>query len=560
MGLPKVRFEHIFILIIFSALLWAGLANLWDYRLSHEYPYSYLAGDSFQHWVRADGIKEAKNYRYRVDYQSYGYKDIVGDYPPALFHLAIIFSSLSGLETYDAILLLIFLSSILAAFVMYLIIRDFNKNIAIISLPFSVLMFFGASYTAFTWGHWPSLFSQLFLICLVWCFIDITLKKLYILMAVFLSASVMAHTSEAIIGLIFIALYIALAVASAFLRKNGWLLVKSILKTSIIAGILSIIVSSYYLFIFNGTWAKTQAYSFSIVREAGGSPTVQLWAYGIFSFIILAGFVVSLIIMLQKRSHAALISSIFFLVIGYTNYAGFHSRAFQIRYLWPVYLSFFVGIPIYYALKIVINKFAGKKWHLSYSYAIAFLLLAIFLNIGNVAASIPKIPYCQEFSTPGMMDPYHWEAYTWVRDNTPQDAKFLFLYGDQFSQTNYILSLKRVPYKIDENDYFKTLQENQSQRSFVINIYGDNANSFPYWKFPFKLGYYLLETDEHRHGLKKDKCSFDYYIYDKVSRDSNLPAFNIALANIFKGHGMAEVFSNQVVSILRNPSRGDNCV
>ncbi|MDP7324040.1 MAG: hypothetical protein QF632_04740, partial [Candidatus Woesearchaeota archaeon] len=90
--------------------------------------------------------------------------------------------------------------------------------------------------------------------------------------------------------------------------------------------------------------------------------------------------------------------------------------------------------------------------------------------------------------------------------------------------------------------------------------YGDNVNSYPYWKSPFKFGYHLRDTDEFEHGLKKDICDFDYYIYDKVSRDERLPQFNLLLASNFKNKGLEEVFSNQIVSIIKNPTRGEPCV
>ncbi|MDP7115539.1 MAG: hypothetical protein QF915_00640, partial [Candidatus Woesearchaeota archaeon] len=538
MKFPKIKAEHIFLIIMLTILIWTGFANLWSNQLTHEHPYSYLAGDAFQHWVRTDGIKQTGNYRYRVDFQTYGYDDVIGDYPPILFHLAIIFSDLSNLPTFDAIYFLIFLSAILASFIMYLIVKDMNRHVAIISFPFMVLLFSGASYSAYTWGHWPSVMSQLFLVGIVWSIKNIDLKKSYLLIAAFFTASILTHTSEAIIGFFFVLFYLAVQL---ILKKDF----KKKFKTLFIAGIISFITSLYYLFIFKNTWAFWQKYQFNIIKETGGSPTVQFWIYGIFSIIILVGFLISVVLLAQKKSNTTILSTIFFLVIGYTNYIGFHSRAFQIRFWWPIYLAPAIGITIYYGLKIII-----KKWNSSYSYGLAFVLLLLFLNVGGVATAIPQIPSYQEFSTPGTMDPYRWQAYQWIHENTAQDAKMLFLYGDIYGQTNYLLSIKRVPYKIDFDDLFTSLQKNQSERYFIINIYGDNVNSYPYWKSPFKFGYHLRDTDEFEHGLKKDICDFDYYIYDKVSRDERLPQFNLLLASNFKNKGLEEVFSNQIVSII----------
>ncbi len=548
MQIPKVKVEHLFLLFMVIVLLWASMANLWDFRLNHTFPYGYLAGDAFQHWVRADGIKDAGSYRFRADFQSYGYKDVIGDYPPVLFHLAIIFSSLSGLATYDSIYFLVFAAAIAASLLMYSIIRDFNRHIAIIALPFTILLFAGASYSAFTWGHWPSVLSQFFLIAMVWSLHRLELKRSYLLLAAFFSASLLTHTSEAIIGFLFILAYgAALFFQKKEFRENA---------KKILAGLMiSALVSFYYLIIFKVTWAKFQAYSFSIVRATGGSPSVQLWDLGIFSILILAGALIAIALLSQKQFATALIASLFFLIIGYTNYIGFHSRAFQIRFFWPLYLAPLLGTAIYFSLKLLI-----KSWKTAYSYGIAALLLVLLLNVANIASALPWIPSYKKLVTPGSMDPYHWEAYEWIQQNTKKDAKIVFLYGDPYAQTNYLLSIKRVPYKIDENDFFPSLQKNESERYFVINIYGDNVNSYPYWKGFLGVGYHLQETKEFEHGKKKDLCSFDYVIYDKLSVNSQLPLFNLNAAGRLKQHGAKEVFANQVVAILNNPDPGGECV
>ena len=547
MSLPKIKLEHVFLLIIFATLLQTGVSNLWDNKLSHDYPYSYLAGDAFQHWVRTDGIKDTESYKTRAPFQSYGYEDVIGDYPPIIFHLAIIFSDLSGLETYDTILLIVFLAAISAAFLTYLIIKDYNKHIAIISLPFSLLIFSGAAYTGFTWGHWPSLLAQFFLLGIVWAMKNIDLKKSYLLISIFFIATFLTHTSEAIIGFLFIAFFLLITIY----EKTK---IKERIKTSVIAGIISLVIISYYFFIFQNTWAKGQAYSFSVVKAAGGSPTVQMAMFGILAFILLTGFIISLILLFQKKSHIATTAAIFFMIMGYTKYIGFHSRAFQLRYFWPIYLSIFIGLPLYYGLKTVL-----KKYNVYYSYTISILLLLVFLNTMGVASAL-SLPHYERFSSPGMMDPYHWDAYTWIQENTPEDTKLLFLYGDQFGQTNYILSVKRVPYKIDENDYFNTLQANPTQRDYLINIYGDNVNWYPYWGGFLKVNYHLKETDEFRHGQRFDICDFDYYIYDTVSRDDRLPQFNKLITDNFRNHGMEDVFTNRIVSVMKNNNRGEDCV
>ena len=163
-----ILLEKIFLIIIFSILLFIGCSNLVDYRIKHNFPYGYLASDTFQHQIRAEAIKDAGNFRYEANYISMGLEKVVGRYPPILYHLAVIFSYSSGLEVYDAIYFIVFLFASLSALVIYLIIRKFNKNIALLSLPLSILIFAPGSYMGFTWGHWPSILSQFFLIAFFW--------------------------------------------------------------------------------------------------------------------------------------------------------------------------------------------------------------------------------------------------------------------------------------------------------------------------------------------------------------------------------------------------------
>ena len=63
-----MNLEKPYLAIVFGALLFLGISNLWDHRLQHEFPYGYLASDTFQQQTRAEGIKDAGNYKYEPFY------------------------------------------------------------------------------------------------------------------------------------------------------------------------------------------------------------------------------------------------------------------------------------------------------------------------------------------------------------------------------------------------------------------------------------------------------------------------------------------------------------
>ena len=157
---------------------------MWDHRLQHEFPYSYLASDTFQQQTRVEGIKDSGNYRFEPFYIVKGYKDVVGYYPPVIHHLGIMLHFSSGIPLYDTIYFMVFFNAILAAFVMYMIIRSYSRQIALLSLPLSILIFSDKSYIGFLWGHWASITGQLFLICVFWAMSRISTEKIEIALGV----------------------------------------------------------------------------------------------------------------------------------------------------------------------------------------------------------------------------------------------------------------------------------------------------------------------------------------------------------------------------------------
>src|SRR3989344_8013828 len=121
------RWIELVVLLFFSgALLWVGIGDIWGHRINHEFPYAYLATDTFQHQTRAQWIKDAGNYRYDAPYYSSGLTDVVGFYPPVLNHLAVILSHLTGFEVYDVIILLPVLAAITATLLLYFLVRQIN--------------------------------------------------------------------------------------------------------------------------------------------------------------------------------------------------------------------------------------------------------------------------------------------------------------------------------------------------------------------------------------------------------------------------------------------------
>jgi hypothetical protein len=189
--------------IFFSFFLFIAPGVLFDHKIKHDFPYAYMSSDAFQHQVRAESIKDAGNFRYEASYISHGFEKVIGRYPPLLYHLAVILSYSAGIETFDAIYLMVFLAVLLSVLVFYLIVKNFNKNVAIISLPLAIMLvtppLFIANQgnlepsslginTGFAFGHWPALTAQFFLIVFAWCIMNIQIDRFYALAGIIFSS------------------------------------------------------------------------------------------------------------------------------------------------------------------------------------------------------------------------------------------------------------------------------------------------------------------------------------------------------------------------------------
>lgn len=548
--------EILFLIIIFIIFLWFGLGNLWVHKISHEYPIGYLASDAFQHQTRAESIKDAGNYRNEAFYIAKGFRDVIGFYPPALYHAGDMFSILSGLEIYDGVFLFLFLFTILGILVMYFIIKSFNKNVAILAMPLTIFIFTTNTLIAFTWGHWPAVLGNVFLIGALWSMLKLDSKWGFVIFGIFTAGVMMTHTSETVFLFLFLFLYLA---AKLLLKKFNLKEMIEIIKGTVLA----VVISFYYLIIFRFTWMVAQPYSFSVSPTWVGNPGFYLAKLGNFelfntvsgdhfplSFLIfiLIGLVVAALSFIKTTSIVPAMG-IGMLILGFTNYLGFDWRAFQLRFFWPVYLSVLFGIGLYYLIKFVI-----KKFNILISLSISLLILIlIVLNSNFLPANA------------SMMDTYRWDALMWLSKNSEENARLYFLYGDIYSQDALLRNSKREHYLIGTEDYFEASSNNTIKRYYVTKLPGDGGTLLPYRKGIFSFGYYAKDYNYEYFYGPRDLCGFNYYIFDKyISDRANNRyvenAYNLAIRKKMMDNGMQEVHSNQIVSILKNPRPGEDCL
>jgi len=552
----KIDLEKIILIVFFTIFLFTGPGILFDHKVKHDFPFAYSASDSFQHQVRAEAIKDMGNFRYEATYISKGFEDVVGRYPPVLYHLAVIFSYAAGIEVYDAIYFVVVFFSIIGSFVLYFIIKNFNKTVALLSLPISILIFSHPVSIGFLWGHWPSILSQSFLILFFWSIMRLDLDKSFIIMALSLTAVVLTHTSEAIFGMMFLAMFFGIKLLAKKLDIRD-------IKYIIISFTILFVISFYYLVIFNGTWAKAQHYSFSIQPVWEGNPGFYIGGFGLLLVFMVVGMIFSL--QKLKNLHVAFILAFAMLIGGFLNYVGFGLRSFQIRFFWPIYLSVFLGFGLYILIKLIV-----KKWNFIYT-VIIFSILIIFLSLSGMVKTpilkqtntqvISYIPYLKTATNPGMMNPFHWQAFNWISNNAETDARVYFFYGDIYNQDALLRNSKRVHYQVDPGDFINSIQNKKIKRNYISELPGDSGGSLGVKTslFGFK-DVSLSKTDDFYFGLR-DICEFDYFVFDKVSRQQALAQYNVLIASeLLKKAFINLVFENEVVVILKNNEIGVDCI
>jgi len=517
-----------------------GCSNLFANKLSHDTPYAYLAGDAVHHHLFAQMTKEQGGYLSRPGYMFLGYNDTIPYNPVIIEHLSAGFSHISGLETYDSIYLLQFLMGLGAVLIMYFIIRRFNIRVAMLSLPFSLLLFTGKYYTAFTWGKWELIPAQLFLIGFFWSLSYFKEKWSPYLTGLFLGASFMCHVIEGIWGIGFLFIFVGLGLIRE--RKDY---IKENWKKYLIIFVVFILMTGYYLPIFkNSHYSARQGVIFRISTSFdAGSPIPffkELGIFWIFFIIAIAFFILSK----DKKENIWFLIPVYMLAISLTNYIGF-DKSLITRLIWPIYLMPLFGFGIYIMLsKVIENR------NIIFSISTSLLLIGIvFFGMYNV------------ISTPGMVNPYHWEALNWIKDNTPEDSNVLFFYGDLYGQGKPLYYCERLSYRIvnqyieEEGNYLFAMTKNQTLRYYNANAVFFKKGEGLYRKGFFSFGHHFVEDNINTTALynsKIDICDFDYIVLDRVTSNIKISQYNMDIANwLVSKEVFVPVFQNNFVIILK---------
>lgn len=532
------KLELLIIILASSALLWLGIGDIWGHRIHHPYPYTYLATDTFQHQTRAQWIKDQGNYQYEAPYYSAGFTDVIGFYPPLLNHLAVILSYLSGQEVYDVIILLPIIFAIIAVLIMYITIRSINPSLAMLALPFTTFMFFiKETLVAFFWGHWPALIGDFYLYASGIMITRLHEKNKWIILSFLLIGTILAHTAAFVFAGFFLAIWIAYTNYFATDKKPAR---KHIILTTIIV----ILATGFFLNLFRQSWMLIHPFKFEIITDwTGGGGFLQFSHFGIIKYLLLAG--IPLAIMLAKQ-HTTLLLSLYFLIAGFGNYAGLTIRAFNLRFYWPIMLTPLFALPIYWLVKKT-----GK-------YKLLITILLTFILFSTITYAFYKRSVDQE----GYMNTHIWDNLVWLRDNTPANATVYFAFGDYYDQDAGLGNAKRVFSRTETEDFVEYFKNGTLQRYLPIKLFVEAGAGLPYKTRPFAYNLHLLEQKDHLDNHKiRDLCSYDYYVFDRVTQYPEIVTYSLKYAQkmIESGH-FEPAHQNTWGFILHNKKPGEACL
>ncbi len=540
----KLDLEIIALILFAGAFLWFASSNILGNQLNHQYPIGFFASDSFQNYGIAEGLKEQGNYFYQPAAVAGGYKDVPGLHYPIIYHLAVIFANLAGITTHDSLIFVAILLLLGTALTVYLLIRKFSKNAAILSLPLMLLASYGKFSLAITFGQHGLIAGSFFLAAFLWALTKFDLEEV-IFLAIFLSASMLGHAPEFVFSVIFMAFYLLIKLLTKQFRL-------SYIKKLMLIGISTFILTIYYYLILKGTWIA-QGYSkleFVTVKqfmEGMAFPPV-LFSQDFHLAVLLAfgvGLVLAITLFAQKKE-SAFPALIFLVMLGFSNYVGYGHKAFQQRFLWPIYMAAFVGLAIYFGVKLLLKK-------VTVVYA---LLIFLLLSAGIVWA------YSGKTQPSSMMDPYHWDSFIWIQKNVPKESTVYFFYQDFTTQHSlYYASSQRKSYVIEFQAFIEAVKNGKILREYVMGLSAEAGAKLPYRKSLFKYGFHVDEEPKTMED-SFDICSMEYAVFDKLSRQQVFADYNIKIMNeLKKNPWIVEVYSgNPLVSILKNSKPGEKCI
>ncbi|MFH1590432.1 MAG: hypothetical protein ABIC95_00750 [archaeon] len=541
MILHKERVIESVVLVVFAiAFLVTGSGNILDSQITHPFPYGFYASDAFMHLGYSQGLEESGAWQHYPAYMSVGHSDVDAFNPPVFYQLGVLTRFINDLPLHDGLYQILTIMVLFACLTFYLLIHRYNPKVAMLSLPLMLLVNFGNFRIFYLFGTWIFAAGSFFLIVAFFFISRMKDKQDVIMLGIILAAIAMTHTSEFIFSVLAIGFYLLIKLFT------GGITVKEVIRY-VVSGAIAVLLASNYLIIFSKTWAKTAPFRFQILRleEYSGNIFPSLWTFP-WGLLIICLIGLALTVMaLRKKQNDAAVFGLFMFIIGFSNFIGFGHRAFQTRHFWPIYLAVFFGFALFQLMRTV----PGAR----------SIIITGAVSVAVIAA-VAGLSY-MPMRGPGLLDQFHWEAFSWIGHNLPQDAKVLYFYGDIYNQNAVLFTSKRVSYRVLDASIAKGIQEFRINRNYEVRTTGEDMSDYGYRTGLFSFGYHKEDDPEFYKNKERDICEFDYFVFDQATRNEVLAQYNLVVyATMVEEKSVERVFDNDVVIIAKNKMVGGDCI
>lgn len=531
--LKKINIE-ILILIIFAGAMLVMLSIFSDDRLVHNSPYQYVAGDMFFLLSGADWISDSGDV---TRYPSYLADGADNQFPGLLplFPMAVAtLSDFTKIEKYDILFHLNIFFTVMMILGIYLLLRKINNYIAILGLPVLLIIFRWPFNYNITWGMQATNMCFFFIITAAIVFIFMNLPWIFVIFGILNAGSFFSHMRELLTLGIGLGLYFLLTIRNKF----DWIRFKGMFFSFIVSGG----IISYYLPILWQLVRANGGQSFLLTYCPAGthlSHFVLLKDIGFFEWLFFLGLILVVVTIIIKKDIKkeylwmsafgfACIFTSFFCVIG--------NKTSHMRNFLPFFAAFFIAI----LLTNIFSILPKMKKFLVYGMFILFLILII-------TNYFPK-----EVPEYAVSNPFTWNSFKWIQDNTKDGVNVLTLYGDNFYQYTLFFSMKRRVHEVDRNEYIKKIQEKiltpilPAHPRFLgkkLIREGNELRDTSYWDL-----------------INVSICDYDYIYSNKISRIGPIQEYTqLMIDTLIKEANFGIAYNNELVVILKNNNVNGTC-
>lgn len=534
--------------LIFALIFAGGVGRMWNHRIAHAYPETFLGNDHFLLLAMAEAAYDQGHYRWLPPYLNLGIGKTLTHLPPGSALLPAMLARVAGIPVYDALELFFIALFPLLSIPFQYIFRGAPRAVLVLSLGLLPLLLMPNFVYGIGRSQYPFLLGACFLFLFLAVLFTGVLRNPLVLGMLF-AAMFLSHAPQAVFGSLFL---FAHWCAHAYRRCAwGWQTLKPYLLTLLVAAL----GSGIYLYVFTtgsllAVGGDLSGYTFRSMTPLQFYPqfSVSVWQIPLpVLALICLGFVA---LSLRPFPNRSVLFA--FLLITNLNYLAFlptlELRAFQYRYLWPILLGPLFGLGSYAVLERLCKR---EVLRLCLSAAIAVLLAAL------CTLYVVSVPKPQQVITAEQ-----YEAFRWIEERLPDDAEVLFLYGDGYQQST--IALKHPHARMRMEDMVHMLLTNFSSDRITAAYDRDGIDVRK--AFNGTLATPIDAEISHRLSARTNRsiCDFPYYVLDRNSRiteGSRLVVFNARfMERAAERDAVTVLFTNDRTVILENTERGERCV